>query len=343
MARLTLAFVALLFLALPAQVALGGTTTGCGTVLIASSAWLGGQGVDVKSNGTGWIGSCKGGSANWGWQCVDLAYRLYAKFGWGRIYAAENGGAANGGAAYIPEGSTTASLQFHANGTFAPMPGDLIIESPARANAYYGHVAVVDTVVGATINAVEQNTQHPVGNKWIDNPRHTYTLHGLSISGGYAPVRGVMHSLKNHLSQPAPAAPTPQPTPSHARAIGWGESASVVPTAHPAATPAPAGGIGAAAIAAAAAAIAHLATPAPAAGVSFRLTSTVNVRAGPGTLYHVIGSLPAGRAVTMVCQAHGTSVNGSTIWDQLSTGGWVTDYYVNTPGFNVFAAGIRRC
>jgi uncharacterized protein YraI len=69
----------------------------------------------------------------------------------------------------------------------------------------------------------------------------------------------------------------------------------------------------------------------------------VNVRAGPGTSYHIIGSLPAGRAVTIVCQTRGTSVSGSTIWDQLSSGGWVTDYYVNTPGFNVFAAGIRRC
>jgi len=48
-----------------------GTATGCGTVLLPGSQWLGGQGVDVRSNGTGYGGSCTGGSAGFGYQCVD--------------------------------------------------------------------------------------------------------------------------------------------------------------------------------------------------------------------------------------------------------------------------------
>jgi hypothetical protein len=324
MVRLTLIFAAFLFMALPASVAFAGTSTPCGTVLIDHSSWLGGQGVDVKSNGVGWVGSCKGGSANWGWQCVDLAFRLYSAHGWGRVFAAGDGGAVN-----IPEGSP--SLQFHPNGTAAPQPGDLIIELGTRTNPY-GHVAVVDTVSGGVVQAVEQNTQYWNGKSWSDHPRHTYTLHGLSITGGYGAVRGVMHSPKNHLSQPAPAPTQPAP-----------------PSATPAKPSTGGSGWMSGAIAALSAAVVQAAAtpaaapPAPAAGAVYRLTSTVNLRAGPGTSYRVVGSLPAGRAVTITCQALGTSVNGSSIWDRLSTSGWVTDYYMGTPRFNAFSPGIPRC
>ncbi len=81
------------------------------------------------------------------WQCVELPTRLYHVKGWGPVWT---GG--NGGAQYIPEGSP--NLQFVRNGGgLLPVPGDLIIE----AFGTYGHVSVVDKVVGNQIQAVEQN------------------------------------------------------------------------------------------------------------------------------------------------------------------------------------------
>jgi hypothetical protein len=177
-----------------------GTSTGCGTVLIAGSSWLQGQGVDVLSNGTGYLGSCTGGSAGYGYQCVDLAYRLYGARGWGRVYAA-----GNGGAYYIPEGSPVACASFHGNGSYVPVPGDLIIENMSSANGGYGHVAVVDSVSGSTINAVEQNTQYPSGGVWYDHPRHTYSIDGNNnIGGGYSGVRGTCHSSSNPFTNAPP-------------------------------------------------------------------------------------------------------------------------------------------
>src|ERR1019366_6815211 len=68
----------------------------CSSVEVAAGSWLGGAGVDVRSNssdqGTG--SSCAGlSTANpsaqdgYGWQCVELAARLYAVKGWGRVFA----------------------------------------------------------------------------------------------------------------------------------------------------------------------------------------------------------------------------------------------------------------
>jgi len=38
-----------------------------------------------------------------------------------------------------------------------------------------------------------------------------------------------------------------------------------------------------------------------------------------------------------------SSVNGSAIWDLLTTGYFVSDYYVNTPDVGKFSPGIARC
>jgi surface antigen len=145
-----------------------------GTIMVPGSGWMGGKGVNVYSNGT------SGGTGTY--QCVELAARLYATKGWGTVYAA-----GNGGAYYIPEGSP--SLTFKGNGSgYIPVPGDLIIEHPTAGNAY-GHVAVVSSVSGSTIKAVEQNAS---ATGW-----HDYTLSGSTIAGGYGKVRGTIHSPKN--------------------------------------------------------------------------------------------------------------------------------------------------
>jgi hypothetical protein len=180
---------------LTAGVAVAGTATGCGTVLIPGSQWLQGQGVDVRSNGIGYGGSCGGGWSGYGYQCFDLASRIYAKFGWPMprgMYAYQ-----------IPDNS--AGLVFHPNGDgYAPAPGDLIVEWSTAANKA-GHVAVVDTTQGSVVHAVEQNTQYLANGAWYDHPRHDYLFNGTTLVGGYGTVRGFEHAPTNHFSTPAPA------------------------------------------------------------------------------------------------------------------------------------------
>ena len=60
----------------------------------------------------------------------------------------------------------------------------------------------------------------------------------------------------------------------------------------------------------------------------------VNLRAGPGTNYAIVGSLPQGAAVSIDCVGTGTAVTGpfgtTTLWDEIGSGHWVTDAFVNT-------------
>ena len=253
----------------------------CGTVLIQGGAWLGGHGVDVYSNGSG---SCGGGSAGWGWQCVDLAYRLYQQNGWGRVFAAD------GGAATIPEGSP--ALDFHPNSSgYVPVPGDLIIENKAPVNGNYGHVAVVDSVSGGSINAVEQNTQTLSGGTWVDHPRHTYSWNGVTAANGYASVRGFMHSPANSLTSGPPSNSGP---PFNYNVTGTG-------------------GYG------------------------------LNEHSGPSVGSAVVGNVPEGGSLSIMCQTSGDNVLGTSVWDKLQNSSYVTDYYTTTPTPFGFSANIPRC
>jgi hypothetical protein len=57
-----------------------------------------------------------------------------------------------------------------------------------------------------------------------------------------------------------------------------------------------------------------------------------------------VGILPAGQRITVVCQVRSASViNGTGIWDRLSDGSYVTDYYTSTPAFNNYSPGLSRC
>jgi Bacterial SH3 domain len=69
------------------------------------------------------------------------------------------------------------------------------------------------------------------------------------------------------------------------------------------------------------------------------------VRAGPGTAYRVVGSLPYGTHVTIACQTMGAMVIRSAVWDQVSSpiAGYVSDWYVSTPNVGSFSPGYRVC
>jgi uncharacterized protein YraI len=67
------------------------------------------------------------------------------------------------------------------------------------------------------------------------------------------------------------------------------------------------------------------------------------VRAGPGLGFAILRTLAQGSSVMIACQGRGDQVAGSTVWDHLAEGGWVSDWYMDTPGVNAFSPGCATC
>ncbi|MFG1911510.1 glycoside hydrolase domain-containing protein [Kribbella sp. NPDC048928] len=86
---------------------------------------------------------------------------------------------------------------------------------------------------------------------------------------------------------------------------------------------------------------------APIPGCSLPYQTTVNNltrRHGPGTAYAAYaGLLPIGSLAWITCQRVGTKVGTTAVWDRLSDGTWVTDYYVATPSKTTYSPPNRRC
>ncbi len=84
--------------------------------------------------------------------------------------------------------------------------------------------------------------------------------------------------------------------------------------------------------------------PAPPAGHLYRMTDVVRQRSGPGTGYATLGFTQNGQQISITCQTRsGSVINGTGIWDRLSDGTYVTDFYTTTPAFNNFSPGLPRC
>ena len=188
----------------------------CGDVLVSGSSWAGGNGVDVHSNapydGDVSGNSCAGStevfnlSANppqygYGWQCVELAARMYATRGWG------TGLKTVPDAAHIYTNASSLGFTAMANGSITLaniVPGDMIVTHEAT----YGHVMLVDSISGNSINVVDQNGNDG-GRSTVTYTSSTQTLR----DGSYYQISGVVHSPNNHLTNPPPVTPTPPPPP----------------------------------------------------------------------------------------------------------------------------------
>lgn len=70
---------------------------------------------------------------------------------------------------------------------------------------------------------------------------------------------------------------------------------------------------------------------------------TLNERSAPSTSASIVGSLSYGSAVDITCQTSGSLVYASTVWDQLTNGRYVSDYFMSTPGIDGFSSNIPRC
>jgi uncharacterized protein YraI len=72
-------------------------------------------------------------------------------------------------------------------------------------------------------------------------------------------------------------------------------------------------------------------------------TSLLNARSGPSTSYPVVGTYALGSTVSVVCQAPGSTVGTTNVWDKLSDGAYVTDYHVSTLSTTGYSAPLPRC
>jgi surface antigen len=89
------------------------------------------------------------------------------------------------------------------------------------------------------------------------------------------------------------------------------------------------------------------AAPSFAAG-TYRTTTAVNVRSGPGTGSSVIGTEPSGATFTLNCQWQGsTNIGGNSTWDDVTFAngvtGAITDFDTTTPSWNSYAPGTGPC
>ena len=70
---------------------------------------------------------------------------------------------------------------------------------------------------------------------------------------------------------------------------------------------------------------------------------------GPGTLgFMRLAAVGAGQTVAIACQVRGEEVTGSNrrrsdIWDELSGGAFVADFYIDTPGIGALSPPIPPC
>ncbi|MGW3627876.1 glycoside hydrolase domain-containing protein [Streptomyces sp. NPDC000880] len=89
----------------------------------------------------------------------------------------------------------------------------------------------------------------------------------------------------------------------------------------------------------------RLDTPVATVAHTYTATSsiTLNARTGPSTGYPVAKSYAPGSSLKVVCQAPGSTVGSTRVWDKLSDGTYVTDYYVSTPSKATYSAPLPRC
>ena len=66
-------------------------------------------------------------------------------------------------------------------------------------------------------------------------------------------------------------------------------------------------------------------------------------RKGPGASYPAVGRRESGSSVNVICQAAGSPVGATNVWDRLADGTYVSDLYVGTPNKRGYSAPIPKC
>jgi hypothetical protein len=86
---------------------------------------------------------------------------------------------------------------------------------------------------------------------------------------------------------------------------------------------------------------------APVATVAYQYTVTsstpLNSRTGPSATYPVVSAHASGSTLNVVCQSSGQKVGTTGVWDRLTDGSWVADYYVSTGNKTSYSAPLPHC
>lgn len=81
--------------------------------------------------------------------------------------------------------------------------------------------------------------------------------------------------------------------------------------------------------------------------VGYKVTGTggvgLNARSAPNTGSSIIRKIPEGGAIDISCQTTGETIRGSAIWDKLSDGSYISDFYTTTPVYAAYSPGIPVC
>lgn len=209
---------------------------------------------------------------------------------------------------HVPEGST-------------PVVGAVAVWLPYHGGAYgAGHVAYVAAVSGSSVTVEDFN--------W-GTPSESFHRHSVPASW----ISGYIYGGPAGSGAPSP----PPPPPSDAPPPPPPATTSPSPPSSPPPPPPP---------------------PPPSLPPTFyvhHVTGTcrdgscgLRERSGSGySSYAEMGVLGEGAEVDVVCQALGEMVsNGyasSAIWDKLTNGYWVTDFYVDTPNVGTWSLPIPQC
>jgi hypothetical protein len=80
-------------------------------------------------------------------------------------------------------------------------------------------------------------------------------------------------------------------------------------------------------------------------GYAYQVTSldNLNGRRGPKTSTPIVQAYAPGATVGVVCQTAGTKIGTTSVWNKLTDGNYVSDYYVSTPSNTGYSAPLPRC
>jgi uncharacterized protein YraI len=89
----------------------------------------------------------------------------------------------------------------------------------------------------------------------------------------------------------------------------------------------------------------HFDAPVATVGYAYHVTSStdLNGRSGPKTTTPAVKTYAPGATVTVVCQTPGTKVGTTWVWNKLTDGNYVSDYYVSTSSNTTYSPPLPRC
>ncbi|HEX6758262.1 MAG TPA: glycoside hydrolase domain-containing protein [Propionibacteriaceae bacterium] len=89
----------------------------------------------------------------------------------------------------------------------------------------------------------------------------------------------------------------------------------------------------------------HFDAPVATVGYAYQITSSsdLNGRSGPKTSTPIVQTYGPGTTVTVVCQTNGSAVGTTSVWNKLTDGNYVSDYYVSTPSNTTYSPPLPRC